>query len=265
MLSPISKQQSGYSLVGLMVGIVVSLIVLTGLSSVYLNFSQGSRVTSAATQLNQDMRAVMDIMVNEIRRAGYWETATKGANPFTAAGTDLQIAGSSNCILYSYDATFAGGSPGVVDSNAAFMDFFGFRVSGGVLQTLLSTANLVSTSTSTQCTNGALWESLTDQRAITVTALTFDTIGSKCISYLPTTYDPTDSTTFTTWTTTGGSQSACSPAAPGAPVAYPSATNTFVETRQVNISLTAQSKTDSTLVRTLNGSVLVRNNRVITP
>ncbi|WP_161563975.1 PilW family protein [Cupriavidus lacunae] len=265
MLSPISRQQSGYSLIGLMVGMVVSLIVLWGMSAVYLNFSRGNQVTTTATQLNQDMRAVMDIMVNDIRRAGYWGNATKGANPFTAAATNLEISGSSNCILYSYDATFAGGAPGVVDSNAAFMDFFGFRLSGGAVQTLLPTANLASTSTSTQCGTDAIWENLTDQRAITVTALTFDTIGSKCISYLPATYDPTNTTTFTAWTTTGGSLQACSPAAAGAPVTYPPATNTFVETRRINISLTAQSKTDSTIVRTLNGTVLVRNNRVITP
>ncbi len=265
MLSPNSSRQSGYSLIELMVGMVVSLIVLWGLSTVYLNFSRGSQVTTRATQLNQDMRAVMDIMISEIRRAGYWENATKGANPFTAAATNLEISSSSNCILYSYDATFAGGSPGVVDSNAAFMDFFGFRLSGGALQTLLPTANLASTSTSAQCGTDAIWESLTDQRAITVTALTFDTIGSKCISYLPTTYDPTDTTTFTAWTTTGGTVPACNPTVPGAPVTYPAATNTFVETRRINISLTAQSKTDSTVVRTLNGTVLVRNNRVITP
>ncbi|KJK26169.1 hypothetical protein UB46_01220 [Burkholderiaceae bacterium 16] len=248
-----------------MVGMVVSLIVLWGLSSVYLNFSRGSQITTAATQLNQDMRAVMDIMVNDIRRAGFWENATKGANPFTTITTNLEISTSGNCILYSYDATFAGGTPGVVDSSATFMDFFGFRLSGGAVQTLAPTANLVSTSTGTPCGTDAVWENLTDQRAITVTALTLDTIGSKCVSYLPATYDQADATTFTAWTTTGGSLQACSPAALGAPVTYPAASNTFVETRKINITLTAQSKADPSLVRTLNGTVLVRNNRVITP
>ena len=51
----------------------------------------------------------------------------------------------------------------------------------------------------------------------------------------------------------------------GAPVAYPALTNTFVETRQVNITLSAASIVDPTLTRTLTETVTVRNNRIIAP
>lgn len=260
------KHQSGFSLVELMVGMVVALIVLAGLSAVYLNSSRSGRITTTSNQLNQDLRAVMDIMVNDIRRASFWAGASSGANPFTNANTDIEISTSGSCILYSYDATYAGGTPGVPDSSTSFMDFFGFRLSaGGAVQTLLPTGNLTSTATTTTCTTDSLWENLTDPRAITVTALTLDTVGSKCIAYLPATYVDTNASTFTAWTTTGGTESACRPTATGAPATYPAAANTFVETRQINITLTAESKVDSTLARTLTETVLVRNNRVITP
>ena len=252
-----------------MVGMMISLIVLSGLSAVYVNTSRSGRLTNTAIQLNQDLRAVMDIMVNDIRRAGFWAKANSGVNPFTTATTDLSLSNNGSCMLYSYDATYAGGTPGAVDSSASFMDFFGFRFSGGSVQTLVPTANLTSTDTSANtgmpCATDSVWENLTDQRAITITTLVFNTIGSKCISYLSSTYNPTDPTTFNTWTTTGGNGPACSPTAPGAPTAYPAGANTFVETRQISITLAARSNTDSTLARSLTETILVRNNRVITP
>lgn len=249
-----------------MVGMVVALIVLAGLSAVYLNSSRSSRITTTANQLNQDLRAVMDIMVNDIRRAGFWANATSGANPFTSATTDIAISTSGSCIVYGYDATHAGGTAGIVDSSASFMDFFGSRLSaGGAIQTLLSTGNLTTTSTTTTCSADSLWENLTDPRVITVTALTLDTVGSKCIAYLPATYVATNTATFTAWATTAGTGSACSSTAVGAPAPYPAATNTFVETRQINITLTAQSNVDSTLARTLTETVLIRNNRMTAP
>lgn len=260
------RRQIGFTLIELMVGIAVGLIVLLGMSSVYLNTARGSRTTTTANQLNQDLRAVMDIMVNDIRRAGYWDGAGAGANPFTTVTTDLQIGAGGNCVLYSYDAMYAGGAAGVVNGG---VDVLGFRLSGGVVQTLDPTANLAVTSTATPCaaaTASAAWQNLTDDRAITVTTLTFDTIGSKCISFVPSAYDALDNTTYTAWTTSGGTVSACNATtANGAPATAPPATNATVETRLVNITLTAQSVTDATLASTLTETVLVRNNRVVNP
>ena len=286
MLSSKSKAIAGFTLVEMMVGIVVGLIVLWGMSSVYLNSSRSSRTTTAANQLNQDMRAVMDIMANDIRRAGYWQGAAAGVNPFTCvtgsalpcdgvAITDIQIAASGACVLYSYDATHAGGTAGVVDAG---IDIQGFRLNANVVQTLDSAAGLATTGTG-PCAVDADWQNLTDERSITVTQLTMTTgdsndtgleTGSKCIAFKALTYDEAASSTFTEWTarpTTGVYRGpACAAAAPNAVAASASdATNTFIETRQVRISLTANSVVDPTLSRTLTETVLVRNNRVVTP
>ena len=263
-----TQPQRGFTLIEMMVGITVGLIVLWGMSSVYLNTARGSRTTTTANQLNQDLRAVMDIMVNDIRRAGYWDGAGAGANPFTTATTDLQIGAGGNCVLYSYDARYAGGAAGIVNGG---VDVFGFRLSGGVVQTLDPATNstLITTTPATLCaaaTAAAAWQNLTDDRAITVTTLAFNTVGSKCISFAPATYDALDNTTYTTWTTTGGTASACNASvANGALVTAPPATNSAVETRLVNITLTAQSVIDATLTSTLTEAVLVRNNRVVNP
>ena len=270
MLNTSSRHQAGISLVELLVGLAVSLVVLGGISTVYLNSSRGARLMSAANQLNQDMRSVMDIMVNDIRRAGHWASATSGANPFTAATAIPQIAAAGNCILYSYDATFAGGTAGSVDSNVSYMDFFGFRLANGAVQTLLPTANLSSTATATTCATDNLWENLTDPRAVTVTALTLDTVGSQCIAFIPSTYSAANTTTFTAWTATAGAIGpACDATTLGSPGlvsgTFPANSNTFVETRQINITLSALSVVDSTLTGSLTETALVRNNRVIAP
>jgi type IV pilus assembly protein PilW len=258
----------------MMVGIVVGLVVLWGMSTVYINSVRSSRVTTTANQLNQDMRAVMDIMVNDIRRAGYWDGAAAGTNPFTAATTNIQIsnlATDADCILYSYDATHLVNTAGV----DAGTDFFGFRLAGSVVQTVSPTAGLADTATA--CAN-TQWMDLTDERAINVTRLTFVTgdsadvqpeNGSKCLAFNPATYTETVSSTFTEWTakpTTGVYRGpACAATAPNATASAADATNTFIETRQIRITLTANSVSDTALSRTLTETVLVRNNRLITP
>jgi type II secretory pathway component PulJ len=254
------RGSAGISLVELMVGIAVGLVVLVGLSSVYVNSVRGGRTTTASNQLNQELRALMDIMVNDLRRTGHWSTAAAGvANPFMALTTQPAING-GNCILYSYDATFAGITPGVPGPE----DRFGFRLNtGGVVQAV-QPGTLASTAT--PCAN-ANWEPLTDELSTQVTQLTFDTAGSKCIAFIPGNYVPTDSTTYTQWTTASGNGPACDPGASNAPSPYPdTTTHHFVETRQVNITLAGQSRTDPTLPAvTLNEAVLIRANRVITP
>ena len=265
MLNNRRKRTAGVSLVELMIGIVVGLVVLWGISSVYVNTARGSRTTTTANQLNQDMRAVMDIMVNDIRRAGFsGASANSAANPFATPTTVpvlTNLGTNRDCILYSYDATHAGSAPGVPNAG---VDFFGFRLTdGGVVQTLGSTT--LATTAAAGCASNE-WDNLTDERAITVTELSFNTVGSRCIAFVPAVYKPSDTGTFTTWTTAAGQGQACAPGVSSAPTPYPDATHAFVETRQVNITLRARSVTDATLPeQTLTATALVRNNRVTIP
>lgn len=258
--------QRGISLIEMMVGFVVALVVLWGISVVYLNTAATGKTSNAVTQLNQDLRAVMDIMVADIRRAGAWVNASSGSNPFTAPGGNIAIVATDastpeigRCILYSYDVTFASG--GVPGGPVQASDVFGFRIAGGVMQTLIPGSLTTTATAATDCANDAIWNDLSDSRAITM-SMSLDTIGSRCVAFDRATYITTDPTTYTTWATTGGFGNACVATAPGAPSPYPVAPKTFVETRQVNITLTATSKTDATLTRTLSDTALVRNNRV---
>lgn len=277
-LSPLPvRRQQGLSLVEMMVGITIGLLALVAMASVYLNSIAGSRTASAANQLNQSLRGVMDIMVNDIRRAGYWGTPTEGLpNPFQQATTDMAVsnlATGRDCIVYSYDATHAGGTAGTVDAG---IDFAGFQLNAsGVLQ-VLNPAGLLA-DTATACGNLS-WLDLSDARAIEITALTFDlggdtalgTEGSKCIAFERAGYKSDDPTTYTQWEATSTKTPACkttSPYAPGAPSPFPdAATHTFVEARLVNIVLRGRSRLDPTIpAQEIREAVLVRSNRVLNP
>jgi prepilin peptidase dependent protein B len=254
------KAQLGLNLIELMVGLVVGLVVLAAISTVYLNTARGSRDTMNANRLNQDLRAVMDIMVADIRRAGYWGTAVSGStNPFTvrtSPATDIYvstIAANQGCILYAYDATYnAASTSGIVDA----VDFFGFRrnAADGSVETVTPT------DTSADC-SALAGTKLTDPAVINVSVLTFSTAspgggepGSKCVN----------ATTGVTWTAAVSTQAACLDTTATGYVA-PGASDDLAETRQITISITANHVSDTTLTRTLTESVLVRNNRIITP
>ncbi len=81
------KVQNGMTIIELMVGMAVGLLILLGVTTVYINTLHTSANTLGGSRLNQEMAAIMNIMVNDIRRAGYWEAAsaaftTPTKNPF---------------------------------------------------------------------------------------------------------------------------------------------------------------------------------------
>jgi len=81
------RSSAGFSLVEIMVGIVVGLFVLVGLSSVYVNSCAAGAPPRRPTTQPGAARADGH-MVNDIRRAGYWSLTAAGVNnAFDAATT----------------------------------------------------------------------------------------------------------------------------------------------------------------------------------
>jgi type IV pilus assembly protein PilW len=271
MLNAPNNHSTGFTLIELMVGMTVGLFVVLAMSAVYINALRGSGDATNANRLNQDLRAVMDIIVADVRRAGYWGAAAAGGvNPFslrTGNATDIYI--SAGCILYSYDATYLGGTTGVADTG---LDFFGFRLNSNAVQ--MVTGNSLN-NTASSCGN-VTWTGLTDPAAVQITALTFTTVGSQGIVFDPANFNPSTlatpafpgSSTFGAWwSVTSGSTPACESAPPSGvtiPASGPNIPIIRVELRQINITLTGRSAQDSTFQRTLTESVFVRNNRITT-
>lgn len=238
------QRQSGFTLTELMISTVVGMIAVGGVLSVYLGTIKSSSGMLKAAKLNQELSAAIEIMVSDIRRAGYWAAAAPGNldNTFTRAGTNLNIDGSpadtsGSCILYTYDATYRGGTAGTVDST----DYFGFKKDGDVVKMLRSG------SATTDCDSGT-WESLTDSNTIIIDTLTFDTNGTKCLN----------TTTNAQW------DSICLDASSPAPSGYaaPNTGDILVETRQIRILLGGHLKGDAAVKKKIQASVRVRNDRI---
>lgn len=248
----------GLSLIELMVGLTVGLFIVLASTQIYVSAARGGVDSTRANRLNQDLRSVLNIVMADIRRAGYWATTNNNTpNPFT--DTNRNIAMTPNCVVYSYDATWNGGTAGTVDPG---IDFGGARFANESVQTLRSSTV---SSTVGPCSDATAWENLTDPSVIRITSMTFDVTGSKCIAFDASTYNEADPTTYETWTATGGTVNACEATSLGAPSPFPAATKTFVEIRIVRISITAQHAQDSTLSRTISDSVTIRNHRILRP
>lgn len=142
-------RQAGFSLTELMVGTAVGLIVIAGALQLYVTSVCANADSLRLTRLNQELRAITDLIRNELRRSGYW-AGEPGAehpldNPFQSSLNDIRVgeaAGEAarSCVLYSYDLngdTRVGVGPGGVAgprASMANMEQFGMRLRAGRVQ-----------------------------------------------------------------------------------------------------------------------------------
>ena len=87
-------RQRGLSLIELMVALTVGLVVVFGAMMMILPVTQTTSSTTRASKMNTDARAVLDLMANELRRAGYQAPS--------ASGPYVQVRNGNACIVYGY-------------------------------------------------------------------------------------------------------------------------------------------------------------------
>lgn len=106
------RRELGYTLIELMIGLVIGLIVLSAVIYIFLTTLKSSSNVLNSYRLNLEVSTLSDMVVGELRRAGYWPISGAGASPF-GSELDLNITspgGSDICVLYSYynDSTASG-------------------------------------------------------------------------------------------------------------------------------------------------------------
>ena len=136
----------GLSLVELLVGVVVGLFIVAGASYFIVNFSGENRRLLLEARLTQDMRAAMDIVTREVRRAGYWQNAASGVSLFSVSGPTVvySVTGfgaitpasgvTSTAVNYAYDKSGA--------ASATSGDQFAFALNNGVLTTTIGNSGV---------------------------------------------------------------------------------------------------------------------------
>lgn len=147
----------GFSIVELLVGVAIGLIVTSSTVVLSSRSMASSRQLLAEIRVNQDLRAVADLVTRDLRRAGYWGNAILGtqttatgsvaaSNPYAAVST-----GVAGAVTYAFtrDAT---------ENNALDgSEQFGFRLQSGRVEM--------------QTAQGA-WQAVTDPDVLTITAFT---------------------------------------------------------------------------------------------
>lgn len=150
------------NLIELMIALVLGILVSTAAITVYVNNMKTQTANIQLMRLNQDMRAMTDLMVRDIRRAGFATSNPEDnfnclkSNPFNNIGlftSGTALAGSS-CIVFAYNIDDdLSGNICTIEST----DRTGFRVSDGAVQMK------VSGGTEATCETGlgkGTWESI---------------------------------------------------------------------------------------------------------
>ena len=243
------KKQHGFTLIEIMIALTLGLIVLGAVISIYVATVSSSSSIIKSARLNHDLNAVMALMINDIKRAGYWGGATVAAdsraNPFTATTTNLQILTANDCILYSYDAN----GNGSVDTD----EYYGFKLAAGTIQMRKTGA------TTADCSNGT-WEEFIDGAQLDITTLQFS-FSAVSTPSLPATSRCLNVTNSSLPSVASSSTLICAANGTIFPIA---SQDNLAEKRLVNIQLAGRLDTDITTIKTLNRTLEVRNSRLYT-
>lgn len=260
------RKQSGLTFVEMLVGMAVGIIVISGGISIYASSVRGGNEALLSSKLNQEIGALMHVMANDIRRAGYWGTAMNGRpdqNPFNIPGATTLVViddmtsnavqaptGNGSCITYAYDATYIPGNVAGAVENA---DLFGFRLNDTVVQ-MRQTGTVDGAScvggSCTSCTNG-VWQDVTDPNVIEITQLDFDLSNSQCLN----SSEPNEEDDNGDGAIDEAAEQDCYVTNP--PVASGEVT---METREVTITITGRLTADNQVQISATNSVRVRNN-----
>jgi type IV pilus assembly protein PilW len=211
-----------------MVSLTIGLAVLGGVLAMLTNSMRANAQTVSAIRLNQEMRAAMDLLVREVRRAGYL-SRTGSEYPLTEKCRNFAYIGNGQTfenfvrildggarMEFQYDA----------DTNCelnANDESFGFKLEGG---TLKYTRNALDATPD--------WQPLTDPNVTTITALSFcywPSLSTQCLTQVP----------------------------PDAKVTLTGTTQASVYA--VRITMSAQIRNDATSSRRLTETIRVRNDR----
>ncbi|NVK31639.1 MAG: prepilin-type N-terminal cleavage/methylation domain-containing protein [Gammaproteobacteria bacterium] len=96
------RNQGGFTLVELMIGLIVGLIVLSAVLYAFISTLRSSRDVLNGTRVNLEMSTISSLISSELRRSGYWPVSGAGDSPFSTSNPDINVLDSGNCILYSY-------------------------------------------------------------------------------------------------------------------------------------------------------------------
>jgi type IV pilus assembly protein PilW len=132
MLTPrIARRQRGLSIVELMVGVAVGLFVVAAASMLVSSQLSSNRRLLLDTQIQQDLRATVDVITRELRRSGSLNNATANGKVWAATATAVD----GNRTANAMDAPGTCGSEVLYKYFRTTEDDHGFDIQSNVIRT----------------------------------------------------------------------------------------------------------------------------------
>ncbi|WP_410499805.1 PilW family protein [Chitinibacter sp. S2-10] len=162
--------QKGFSLIELMVAMLISLFALAAIISLLTNNLAYGRSSIDMLKLNQEMRTAMDIISDDLRRAGYWNNTqsmlgnSTVSNPYSFPTLPVTINTAADCITFSYDRDNTSNTP-------AANEIFGFALSNNAIVTGFPDDTI------NGCDDISSWNTVSNPNSIRITSLSFQIIN----------------------------------------------------------------------------------------
>ena len=104
----LARRTRGFSLVEMMVALALGLIVVAAVVALVVSIIRSNRQTLQSTRLNQELRATLSVIANDMRRARSVEDPLTmamqvGGNPYRAMDT-----ATAGCMVYAYEGAVDG-------------------------------------------------------------------------------------------------------------------------------------------------------------
>lgn len=164
------KNQRGYTLIELMIGLLVGLIVLSAVIYSFLVTLRSSRDVVNSSLVTNEVALGADIISGELRRAGFSEDSSLvPTTDIVLIASGSSISNTGNCVFYVYDID---GTAGLSTEN-----YRAFRSSNGRLQYANSVSTAIVPAACDYSETASPWESLSDNR-IFVTDLEFTLVSA---------------------------------------------------------------------------------------
>ncbi|KEA64527.1 Type IV fimbrial biogenesis protein PilW [Marinobacterium lacunae] len=173
------RRETGFTLIEMMIALLLGLIV-TGIAiSMYVSTLGITKQTVTSVRLSQELRTVMDMMVRDIRRAGYWAGGTLTGNPHGVVSGGLPVnvftspksSDSNSCVVLSYDYD--------ADGSATIEHLMGYRLDDAqnAVEVLWTSSSTLTGGVDCSVLPGN-WENLTDDSTTVITELLFERLPS---------------------------------------------------------------------------------------
>lgn len=162
MLSNVSpRRQRGLTLIELMIALVVGLIVIGAVITFTVSTIRAYGQNIASTKLTQELRTSMNVMVRELRRAGFDAGSVSRTMTGTSPSNFNTVAVNGSCVTYQYDR---GDVTGATPSGSE-MRALRFNSTAGTIEMKAGAGTV-------DCNGTTGWVPVTDPAVVQVTRFT---------------------------------------------------------------------------------------------